>query len=161
MSDENSSADETPSSINERPGNAQFVDLPRIELVDFTGVSFEGLFDSRREVYKLKSKKLDGLVDCHLCKLIFDYTKICKHYSQNRESLDFSQESLQSLLDVTQTSYKALSKITASLDVLSTSRVTSFTLTQNQFAELLSMYITKHGTMALAPHFQSHKVQTC
>lgn len=81
LSDEKSSDDDLTTASSERPGNAQFVDLPRVELVDFTGVSSDGLFGSRREVYRLKAHKLEGLVDCHLCKLIFDYTKICKHYS--------------------------------------------------------------------------------
>lgn len=81
LSDEKSSDDDITTASSERPGNAQFVDLPRVELVDFTGISSDGLFGSRREVYLLKAHKLEGLVDCHLCKLIFDYTKICKHYS--------------------------------------------------------------------------------
>lgn len=129
MSDENSSDEELATETSERPGNAQFVDLPRGDLIDFTGISSEGLFGSRREVYRLKAHKLDGLVDCHLCKLIFDYTKICKHYSQGRDAIDFSSESLQNLLDINKQTSQALSKITSSLDVLSTSRVTSFTLT--------------------------------
>lgn len=56
---------------------------------------------------------------------------------------------------------KALSTITQSLDVLSTCRVTSFTLTKNQFAELLAMYLTKNASTVLVSHFPDFKENTC
>ena len=34
------------------------------ETIDFGGISAEELFGKRREVYRLKAEKLDGLVDC-------------------------------------------------------------------------------------------------
>ena len=59
------------------------------QLVDFNGVSAEVLFGKRREVYRLKADKLAGLTDCNLCKLIFDYTKICKHSSVQSDAMEF------------------------------------------------------------------------
>jgi hypothetical protein len=101
-------------------------------LIDFNGVSAELLFGNYREVFRIKADKLAGLVDCNLCKLIFDYTKICNHYELSTEAIDFKFDDIQLVLEQAankQTKGQALSKITSTLDVLSTSRVTSFTLT--------------------------------
>ena len=57
----------------ERPGNAQYLETPSVIMpIDFSGISSESLFGKKKEVYRLKPTKLDGLVDCQLCKLIFD-----------------------------------------------------------------------------------------
>jgi hypothetical protein len=56
------------------------------------------LFAKRREVYRLKADKLAGLADCNLCKLIFDYTKICKH-SNLVDAVEYKFENIQSVLD--------------------------------------------------------------
>lgn len=98
LSDEVSSDSES-SDINERPGNAQFVESNCLPLVDFNGVSAEVLFGKRTEVYCLNADKLQGLVECNLCRLIFDYTKICKHSDTliNTEELKF--ENIQTVLD--------------------------------------------------------------
>jgi len=55
------------------------------EPVDFRAVSSESLFGKRREVYRLETEKLEGLVDCQLCKLIFDYTKTCNHFTMETD----------------------------------------------------------------------------
>ena len=80
----------------------------------------------------MKLHKLEGLVDCQFCKLIFDYCKVCKHFNQQKDDI-VQQEQMKKLVSLSQHDKKiqALSKITASLDVLSTCRVTSFTLTKN------------------------------
>ena len=67
----------------ERPGNAQFLETPSVIMpIDFSGLSYESLFGKRREVYRLRAQKLNELIDCQFCKLIFDYTKVCKHFSK-------------------------------------------------------------------------------
>ena len=111
----------------ERPGNAQYLETPSVIMpIDFSGISSESLFGKKKEVYRLKPTKLDGLVDCQLCKLIFDYTKACKHFTMEtelkaEELKTFASQSVANKL-------QALSKITKSLDILSTARVTSFML---------------------------------
>jgi hypothetical protein len=75
---------EEPSS--EMPGNAQFLETPSVTMpIDFSGLSYEGLFGKRREVYKMNPRKLNDLIDCQFCKLIFDYTEVCKHFSTQNE----------------------------------------------------------------------------
>ena len=70
----------------ERPGNAQYLETPSVIMpIDFSGISSESLFGKQKEIYWLKANKLDGLVDCPLCKLIFDYTKACKHFTMETE----------------------------------------------------------------------------
>ena len=97
--------------------------------IDFSGLSYEFLFGNRREIYKQNPKKLNELIDCQFCKLIFDYTKVCKHFSKQSE---LKTKDLKNLINVSQEAkVKALSTITQSLDVLSTCRMTSFTLTKN------------------------------
>ena len=54
--------------------------------MDFNGVSEEILFGNKREVYRLNADKLQGICDCNLCKLIYDYTKICKHSKSQSET---------------------------------------------------------------------------
>ena len=53
--------------------------------MDFMNINSEDLFGKRREVYRLKAQKLEGLVDCQLCKLIFDYTKTCNHFTMETD----------------------------------------------------------------------------
>jgi len=53
--------------------------------IDFKGINSEELFGKRREVYRLKAEKLEGLVDCQLCKLVFDYTKTCNHFTMETD----------------------------------------------------------------------------
>ena len=70
----------------ERPGNAQYLETPSvIQPIDFRNFSSDSLFGKRREVYRLKAQKLDGLVDCQFCKLIFDYTKTCNHFTMETD----------------------------------------------------------------------------
>ena len=70
----------------ETPGNAQFLETPTVTMpIDFSGLSNEVLFGKQKEVYRLKAHKLEGLVDCQLCRLIFDYTKACKHFTMETE----------------------------------------------------------------------------
>jgi len=66
-----------------------------VSLINFHGVSADSLFGKSREVFRLKADKLAGLVDCNLCKLIFDYTKICKHYELSNELVDFKFDDIQ------------------------------------------------------------------
>ena len=77
-------------------------------------------------------QKIDNLVPCQLCKLIFDFTKVCKHFSQQKEH-EIQHDQLKELLQNSAQDKKmqALSKIAQSLDILSTCRVTSFTLTKH------------------------------
>ena len=85
-------------------------------------------------------EKLDGTVNCQLCKLIFDYTKTCNHFLMET---DMQPDQLQQYASKSQTEkLKALAKITRSLDILSTARISSFML-KKQIAELLSMYLQK------------------
>ena len=94
--------------------------------IDFSGISNEALFGKMKEIYRLKAHKLEGLVDCQLCRLIFDYTKACKHFTMETDlkAGDLKYFSCQT----NQNKLQALSKITRSLDILSTARVTSFML---------------------------------
>ena len=70
----------------ERPGNAQYLETPTVTMpIDFSGITSESLFGKQKEVYRLKANKLEGLVDCQLCKLIFDYTKACKHFTMDTD----------------------------------------------------------------------------
>ena len=55
---------------------------------------------------------------------------------------------------------QALAKITRSLDILSTARISSF-LIKKQIAELLAMYLQKRADVALKPHFKDFKVVNC
>jgi hypothetical protein len=71
--------------VSEKPGNQQHLETPSIiQPLDFRSVTFEELYGKKKEVYKMKQKKL-ALLDCQLCKLIFDYTTACNHYSQMSE----------------------------------------------------------------------------
>lgn len=95
--------------------------------IDFSGISNESLFGKRREVYRLKAHKLDGLVDCALCKLIFDYTKSCSHLGM--ESGDMRQVELDLVVNSdSEEKLVALAKVARSLDILSTARVSSLML---------------------------------
>lgn len=80
----------------------------------------------------MKPEKL-ALVDCTLCQLLYDYTNICQHFSQLNSS---DLEDLKSMMpgisqhrDINQKK-QALQKVTRSLDVLSTFKITSLTLLQ-------------------------------
>ena len=111
----------------ETPGNAQYLETPTVTMpIDFSGISNEALFGKMKEIYRLKAHKLEGLVDCQLCRLIFDYTKACKHFTMETDlkAGDLKYFSCQT----NQNKLQALSKITRSLDILSTARVTSFML---------------------------------
>ena len=69
---------------------------------------------------------------------------------------------LKNLINVSKSAkVKALSTITQSLDVLSTCRVTSFTLTKNQFSELLAMYLTKNASSVLMQNFPDFEEKQC
>ena len=143
----------------ERPGNAQYLETPTVTMpIDFSGITSESLFGKQKEVYRLKAHKLEGLVDCQLCKLIFDYTKACKHFTMDT---DLKAEELKDFVNQSQENkLHALSKITRSLDILSTARVTSFML-KKQIAELLSMYMQKNANAALSSHFKNFKAVYC
>jgi len=169
LSDEASASEEEPGldllgqkpslGADERPGNAQFLETPSlIAPIDFRGVQMEELFGKRREVYRLKAEKLEGLVDCQLCKLIYDYTKTCNHFSMEA---NLQPDELQTFVKSSQNDkLKALAKVTRSLDILSTARISSFVL-KKQIAELLSMYMQSKANEALSPHFKDFEIVTC
>ena len=78
--------------------------------IDFSGLSHEILFSDRREVYKQTAKKLNEIIDCQFCKLIFDYTRVCKHFSHK---VDMETKDLKNLINVSKSAkVKALSTIT-------------------------------------------------
>ena len=90
------------------------------------------------------------MCSCNLCKLIFDYTSVCNHNEAFKRD-EYNFESIQEILTQQRTpgedsQKRALSQITKTLDVLSTSRSASLTLTQNQFTELLSMFISQKAS---------------
>ena len=61
----------------EKPGNAQFLETPRVQQqIDFRIANQEELFGKRKEVFKMKAEKL-SFVDCQLCQLLYDYTSTC------------------------------------------------------------------------------------
>lgn len=142
LSDEQSASDEDYKVIIEEdgPGGDQMMVERQVEdtPMDFTNVNAELLFGKRREVYRLETEKLDALVDCQLCKLIFDYTKTCNHFTMET---DLKEDQLKQFSKQSQSEkLQALAKITRSLDILSTARISSFML-KKQISELLAMYL--------------------
>jgi len=83
LSDEYDSDEEASASARgEKPGNAQFLETPKVQQqIDFTLVKEEDMFGKKKEVYRMKLEKM-SFVDCKLCQLLFDYTKTCQHFSQ-------------------------------------------------------------------------------
>ena len=53
-----------------------------------------------------------------------------------------------------------MAKITRSLDIISTARISSFML-KKQISELLSMFLQKSAGSALLPHFKEFETVTC
>ena len=70
----------------EKPGNAQFLETPRVsQQIDFRIINEEDVFGKKRETYRMKMEKL-SLLDCQLCQLLYDYTTTCQHFSQLNQS---------------------------------------------------------------------------
>ncbi|CDW87758.1 mynd finger [Stylonychia lemnae] len=129
---------------NEQPGNAQHLETPRVhQQLDFRSLNADQVFNKKKEVYRMKPEKL-SIVQCQLCQLIFDYTSTCSHYSQLTQSdIDDLKEMMPGLAGPKNMDSKkqALQKVTRSLDVLSTFKVTSLTLLQGQFSEIIALYL--------------------
>ena len=93
------------------------------------------MFGKKKEVYRMKPEKM-SFVDCQLCQLLFDYTNTCQHFSQlNQNDIDDLKSMMPGISQHRDINQKkaALQKVTRSLDVLSTFKITSLTLLQGQF----------------------------
>ncbi len=100
--------------------------LPRI---DFRVINTEEVFKGKKEILRLKPEKLE--TDCQFCKLIHDYSKVCEHNAQlkkqNVDELKDMVPAIQIQQDV-KAKKEALQKVTKSLDLLSTYKITSLGL---------------------------------
>lgn len=91
----------------------------------------------------MKAHKLKN-IDCSFCKLVFDYTSICYHFAEfNPTELEELKEMMPDIKKHKDINAKklALQKITKSLDILSTIKITSLTLIQGQFSDVISLYL--------------------
>lgn len=136
--------------------------------IDFDSVSQETLFGELNEVYVYNAQTLEGIVDCQFCKLIYDYSRVCRHQmplKKEDESSGDGAQTLQNLLpDTAQTegvNSKTLAQITDNLDVLSTSRITSFMLTRDKFAELLVLFVDPANASSLYSYYKDHSITEC
>ena len=70
LSDElndDSEGEERQMGSREKPGNAQFLETPRVQQqMDFRLVDVNAIFGKKKEVYRMKLEKL-STVDCQLC----------------------------------------------------------------------------------------------
>ena len=74
---------------------------------------------------------------------------------------DLKEDQLKAFTNSSQSEkLQALAKISRSLDILSTARISSFML-KKQIAELLAMYLQKNSQTALSPHFKDFEVVDC
>jgi hypothetical protein len=79
--------------------------------VDFSSLSSEEMFGKRREVFKMKPDKLDPKIECEFCKLIYDFSKTCAHYSKDAQHLQ-EKDLAEMMQDQTEEKLKMLTRIT-------------------------------------------------
>lgn len=110
--------------------------------MDFTILKSEEIFGKQNEIYIMKPEKQN--LNCEYCLLVMDYTKVCAHYTMNAPQMQ--QQYLKEMLaEQSGEKMKMLIRLAQNLDVLSTYKMTALMLAQNQFSDLLMMFISKEG----------------
>mmetsp|Transcript_6146 Transcript_6146/g.4650 ORF Transcript_6146/g.4650 Transcript_6146/m.4650 type:complete len:104 (+) Transcript_6146:450-761(+) len=87
LTDEVSEGEQEEEKSSELPGNQQLLETPSVsEQLNFSLLKVADLFPkSKKEVYKMKSNKLQG-IECQFCSLIFDFTSCCTHHSALKDA---------------------------------------------------------------------------
>lgn len=123
---------------------------------DFSKFQFQ--LGKTKEVYRRKPLKF--ILTCDLCRTLYDYNKACAHYSIGKP--DQLQEELGKTFNDTSLEINQMhQRLFKSLDVLSTFKVTALPLTQMQFNELFSMFISKDSIHLLEGTCSNIDVKSC
>ena len=128
-------------------------------MIDFTVINIQELLGKQKEIYRMKPEKLVHL-GCEMCKLFYDYSKVCTHYNVDTPSLHQDQLALL-MNDPNADKMQMLMRLAQNLDVLSTFKLTSFTLIKNQFADLLLMFISKDGISSIGDKIGDFTTHNC